>query len=59
MKPEPFLDYEFLANEYELAAMLDAIPCEFKTKKFWELAKRLCPEVLLATLMPSALGGYR
>ena len=48
---DPFVDFTALAIEYELTAMLDAIPDDWKTQRFWEQLRRLCPDALLNTLM--------
>ena len=54
MKPDPFVDFTALAIEYELTAMLDAIPDVWKTQSFWTELKSLCPDTLLSTLMVGA-----
>ncbi len=51
---DPFVDYDFLEQEYDLTALLDNLPDTCKGLQFWADLKRLCPDALLNTLMVGA-----
>lgn len=51
---EPYIDYEGLALEYQLTAIVDNLPDTCKTQRFWAQLRSVCPDALLNTLLVGA-----